>query len=1343
LTLLLPFVFGGCVADGTNELRLTECDDQIEITVTVPAASLPTTRSIAGADGEAVVSELDVLVFKSGTNPGDPQILTERASGTIVNSQSTSSGDRYRVTFTVGLTDDPAARTIAVIANATGEVNKALTAAPVGSAKQLVLAALQYKSVTVAGWQALDSDNYTPIPMYGEAAVASGITSGMTISDIELTRMLARIDVVNSAYNFTVTNIYLWGRRDRGYISPAWNPANGTIVSPQPATPKDYGGLYGSYLMCQEPAETDLENFTGRIYTYEAPTTDGVENSTAHNEAACLIIGGKIDGDATEYFYRVDFTDPADINGKRPGETGYDPTKLPAPGDVKYMPLHRNHLYSVDIKQVDAPGYIDMNDARSSLGVLSNLHTEMHVVDQSGINDIVFDGQHWLGTDESLLVFRGEGGPENGKGLDVRTNYYDGWDAVNIKYGATGGSGWLFVPTSGDGMDGTSAKIYCGPYAGNAPRTATFTLTAGRLRKTITVVQLPMTKNILSDAVIPNSYVGAFWKASQTGERLIRIPKPASGADGAWTATVLEGEDWITLDRTMTSDANVGWRTDVTPTEASVDNGNDAGFDYTHAVRDGAEYVTGRLGATPVGSLDPFDNDPTQIYFRIGLKSEYTPTADAPARYGLVLLTYKDNTLQQRIWIRQGEEADYLFSTKDAASRTAAMPFSPYNLTAETLNAQVGINGNQPNPGIFTDYPSQAGGYFQWASKPTDARFRYVWDAFSTSNEILTYTGVPNAWSTYAADNETCPEGYRRPADGPADAPTVTMTDAYLAISEVRQSLYLKPVITQTPAANTAVGYYADGFFDRRQIVKPTQGLNDGTAASAVSIDNQNIAYRGIVYYNSSSLSSLFLPYAGARESMNAPVNSLRWQGTKVVYPSTATPTGGTHLYIGFGNTLDNTTGRKTNGTPIRCVKAPPIPPENITDDPVPAGITPYVGAFWKADQTGERLIRIARPTTGTATVADGKWTAQVIEGKDWITLDKTMTTDTNVGWLAGAIDGNADFGNDTDFDTKYQVTDGDWWVMGTMDAANDIYFRIGLKSEYTPTETAPARYGVVLLTYADNSLSQRIWIRQGEDADYLMRSEDPKTGGGVRTPVAKLSPYNLTAQKLNAPVSINGATDDPSLTSAIFTDYPSQGGALWQWSAQNEVLRFAWPPLCYTGALTGWNSAEGSTTWTAENESCPAGYRRPADDNAEMRQSLFLGYKTGLTDSRNADIQNETWGYYADGYFDRRNIVDAVKVPFETVTVYEAVGYDTAEPLKSAFIGGLFYNPATNASLFFPAPGSRETNGTSVGERVGGSIYYVAPASAFRFAIRKDGSNNGSGPGQKAVAASIRCVKK
>jgi len=368
----------------------------------------------------------------------------------------------------------------------------------------------------------------------------------------------------------------------------------------------------------------------------------------------------------------------------------------------------------------------------------------------------------------------------------------------------------------------------------------------------------------------------------------------------------------------------------------------------------------------------------------------------------------------------------------------------------------------------------------------------------------------------------------------------------------------------------------------------------------------------------------------------------------------------------------------------------------NLTDN-IPAGFLTYVGAFWKKDQTGERLIRMPRMSNGTI---DGVWTAQVIEGKDWILLDTMMTTDPNV-WDV-AKEANVDNGNDPLFesnpDRQLSPPTASTLVCGVVRASgsagfqpgNDqIYFRIGASSQYTPTSTKPVRYGIVLLTYANNTRRHRIWIRQGEDPDFVMRKGDPNmTGGSVaggRPNAAKFSPYNLTDPNKN---TITAYGNVPALGSTasgrggVFVDYPSKAGYFFQWNSTK-----AFHP---TASFSGWTAAgtvTANTTWNTNWETCPSGYRRPTDitatgtNDSEMRQTLWItGVGAQIPSTNNTD--NVVWGYYADGYFDRRQIVQGVTANPALLTAVASPGAEVA------YRGMLFYNQFNNASLFFPVTG-------------------------------------------------------
>lgn len=167
----------------------------------------------------------------------------------------------------------------------------------------------------------------------------------------------------------------------------------------------------------------------------------------------------------------------------------------------------------------------------------------------------------------------------------------------------------------------------------------------------------------------------------------------------------------------------------------------------------------------------------------------------------------------------------------------------------------------------------------------------------------------------------------------------------------------------------------------------------------------------------------------------------------------------------------------------------------------------------------------------------------------------------------------------------------------------------------------------------------------------------------------------------------------------AVFTRYPSQAGALFQWANENEPRR-AYHPLHPTGAISSWQDNYSTGFWDTlqgEHETAPPGFRRPSDGvidknvppmgyypgnlvDSELRQSLYLNPPV----ANSSDISNMRWGYYADGFFDRRQIVDA---PGNQGNPRSAVSVSNEEV---AYAGALFINPVTNASIFFPATGYR-----------------------------------------------------
>jgi hypothetical protein len=361
-----------------------------------------------------------------------------------------------------------------------------------------------------------------------------------------------------------------------------------------------------------------------------------------------------------------------------------------------------------------------------------------------------------------------------------------------------------------------------------------------------------------------------------------------------------------------------------------------------------------------------------------------------------------------------------------------------------------------------------------------------------------------------------------------------------------------------------------------------------------------------------------------------------------------------------------------------------------------------YVGAFWRNDQKGERLIKV---TGLTDAATRGQWTARVISGKEWIMLDTENTKDTYVPYAAAATTNMADMLNST-VDDYHSLLSGNLVVADNTNATQ-IYFRIGLR-ERLADGVAP-RYGLVILSYNNNTKFQAIFIRQGHEPDFLFRNghtEDVYNGSIQRTQSAKFNPYNLTDPKgydgssdatLHTQLPVGGYAPEEH-----FTKYPSQVGYLFQWASASP--RRAFHPI-NPSSYTNWPAAVSTGFWGGSggigstNESCPTGYRRPSDGStttnssytalSEARESLAISPQSGTSMMLTG---NMVGGFLADGFFDRRNI----HVVWGS-SLAMCVSYSTATPALNKYLatfGALYFNPNNHASIFFPSTISRNNTG-------------------------------------------------
>lgn len=345
-----------------------------------------------------------------------------------------------------------------------------------------------------------------------------------------------------------------------------------------------------------------------------------------------------------------------------------------------------------------------------------------------------------------------------------------------------------------------------------------------------------------------------------------------------------------------------------------------------------------------------------------------------------------------------------------------------------------------------------------------------------------------------------------------------------------------------------------------------------------------------------------------------------------------------------------------------------------------------YVGAFYRAMQTDERRITI--PAVGSVPAnIQGTWYALVIAGQDWIRLDTESfgSNNGNVSSLAATA------------------------VSGIASVSAPIRFRIGANSPHPSGSNAgingnvTPRYGLIIVAYGTPLKAHSIYVRQGEAAAPIAGS-------------VKWSPYNVTDPNQSATFTTlqsRGGT---------MTEYPTQAGYFFQW---NKLV--AYNPTRTNNSLGG----AGLTAWSDTREICPPGYVHPSQDN----------FATGIDQS--SVVGNAfwpgAWGYYADGFFDRGSIISSINGEANSTVSSGAT---------VAYRGRLFFNSATNASVFFPAGGSRTSDSGTINGA--GNVGYAwsktrfenDPTKAIVLLMTSNLTISGSGQ-DTGVYSSVRCVRE
>ena len=379
--------------------------------------------------------------------------------------------------------------------------------------------------------------------------------------------------------------------------------------------------------------------------------------------------------------------------------------------------------------------------------------------------------------------------------------------------------------------------------------------------------------------------------------------------------------------------------------------------------------------------------------------------------------------------------------------------------------------------------------------------------------------------------------------------------------------------------------------------------------------------------------------------------------------------------------------------------------PEYISEDA-------YVGAFFKHDQSEERIIRIGENNSTILASIAGAWTATVLEG-DFIRL--AADDGRNYSTLSATTPSALPAGSGTT-------------VSGTCGAGNPIAFRIGLTGTLPAANSTP-RFGIVQLEYTKGGVKKThlIWVRQGQY---------PVSVYGT----TRWSPYNMTHPTKTGGTSLSS---HPAMSDSqrIFTDYPSQSGFFYTWNLGGEYAtsRAFHPYNPITSAITGWVTT-APASYSSLKSPCPIGYMVPSEIYFGEQDNPRMMY---FDDNKNA--VNAAWGFYADGLFDRyaKTAGQGNSVPSTKLAIYNGNSVDPA------YAGYVFFNQDNYQSLFLPAAGYRDgtygrlTNTGTAFYGTGSSMDYSGNATCYVLKFGSSTINRSTMiySESRTAATSMRCI--
>lgn len=394
-------------------LALSSCRNDEPVDMNAPTRAITITMSVPGnspASGpstyamptdQAKVNTVDVLCFKTPDSPDQDDV----DKGTFLyraTVQHTAGAETFQVIL-AELDATPAVnQTLVILANCRTQVETQLATISVGDTKAGVISKL-----VLAHDQAFDASAMTGIPMWGEITdqpVRTGYSPGTL--RVDLTRMLARINITNTEPDFVLTQAFLYNPRQKGSIIPDnWTAGDVTAPSNVSGAQMPRMTRFGAFAATNHPTVAGQQVIEDKIYTFEADNIAKANTNTL--DATALVVGGRYNGSPTTSYYRVDLKD-------YPNNTFYD--------------VKRNYSYNVTITKINEAGPADPDEAFEK-GALIIASVEAWKEMSSSIQVIDPNGEYHLGIDVTRLNpdYLSEVIP-----IHITSDHPSGWEITDV-----------------------------------------------------------------------------------------------------------------------------------------------------------------------------------------------------------------------------------------------------------------------------------------------------------------------------------------------------------------------------------------------------------------------------------------------------------------------------------------------------------------------------------------------------------------------------------------------------------------------------------------------------------------------------------------------------------------------------------------------------------------------------------------------------------------------------------------------------------------------------------------------------------------------------------------------